>query len=195
LIFNFIYGWLCVWYFRIFHEREFSFNGKKYFYFWGYHNKTWTNERMVEIPIVRDIVKTFRPEVVLEVGNVLSHYFKVRHDIVDKFELRKNVINKDISDFHPDKKYNLIVSISTLEHIENIDRVFKNLNNLLTKDGMILFTIPVGYNKLADEYVSKMNLSFLRRISPSAWVQVDNLDGIEYNYPFQFANGVIVGIS
>jgi hypothetical protein len=51
------------------------------------------------------------------VGNVLSHYFSVNHDVVDKYEKAEGVINRDIIDFHPSKEYDLIISISTLEHV------------------------------------------------------------------------------
>ena len=54
---------------------------------------------------------------ILEVGNILSHYFSVNHDIVDKYEKDVDVINQDIIDYHPNKKYDLIVSISSLEHV------------------------------------------------------------------------------
>lgn len=53
----------------------------------------------------------------LEVGNVLSHYFPIHHDIVDKYEVCPGVINQDIADFLPQEKYDLILSISTVEHV------------------------------------------------------------------------------
>jgi hypothetical protein len=33
----------------------------------------------------------------LEVGNVLNHYFKLNHDVIDKYEKGKNVKNIDIT--------------------------------------------------------------------------------------------------
>jgi len=48
---------------------------------------------------------------------VLSHYFAVKHDIVDKYEIAPSVVNEDLVNFKPGKKYDLIVSISTLEHV------------------------------------------------------------------------------
>ena len=72
----------------------------------------------------------------LEVGNVLSHYQRVCHDIVDKYEAREGVINEDVVSFDPGRRYALIVSISTLEHVgwdENpreTDKVSRALDNL-----------------------------------------------------------------
>jgi hypothetical protein len=40
---------------------------------------------------------------VLEVGNVLSHYFPVHHDVLDKYEKAKGVINEDVVEFSPAK--------------------------------------------------------------------------------------------
>ena len=50
-------------------------------------------------------------------GNVLLHYFPADHEIVDKYEKGDGIVNEDIVNFRPGKKYDLIVSISTLEHI------------------------------------------------------------------------------
>ena len=43
----------------------------------------------------------------LEIGNVLSHYFKWDHDVVDKYEKVEGVINEDVVDFRPSKKYDI----------------------------------------------------------------------------------------
>jgi len=75
------------------------------------------NERAVEIPIIWHIVRENKGKRILEAGNVLSHYFRVDHDIVDKYERAEDVINEDVVNFQPSKKYDLIVSISTLGHV------------------------------------------------------------------------------
>ncbi|MBN1677269.1 MAG: hypothetical protein JW880_01895, partial [Candidatus Thermoplasmatota archaeon] len=96
---------------------EFSLQGTKYRYFIHRHNTTWKNERCVEIPIVRKILDEYQGKTVLEVGNVLSHYFAVGHDVVDKYEASPGVVNQDVVDFRPGREYDLIVSISTMEHV------------------------------------------------------------------------------
>jgi hypothetical protein len=74
---------------------------------------------MIEVPIIYEMVKEAEAygQKVLEVGNVLSHYFHVNHDIVYKYEKAKGVINEDVINFRLPKKYDLIISISTLEHM------------------------------------------------------------------------------
>jgi hypothetical protein len=90
-----IFGVLEYYYNRIFMSRKtFTFNGKTYYYFVHKYNTTWKNERAVEVPIIWDIVREhYRWEKrVLEVGNVLSHYFRVFHGVLDKYEVAEGVI-------------------------------------------------------------------------------------------------------
>ena len=84
-------------------------------YFYYPYNATWRNERVVEIPVIINVLS--KNKKILEFGNVLSHYFSVNYDILDKYEKAKGIINKDIIKFKPNKKYDLIISISTLEHV------------------------------------------------------------------------------
>lgn len=80
-------------------EESFIFQGKTYKYFYHRYNTTWRNERAVEIPIIWDIVKKDKGQSILEVGNVLSHYFSISHDVVDKYERGEVVINEDVINF------------------------------------------------------------------------------------------------
>src|SRR6266516_2600109 len=89
--------------------------GKAYRYFDTV--KTWHGERAVEIPLVMDMVRKYQGKNILEVGNVLSHHVRFEHDTLDKYEIAEGVTNADIVDFTSEKKYDLIVSISTLEHV------------------------------------------------------------------------------
>jgi SAM-dependent methyltransferase len=202
-------GYFQSYYHRIFRP-TFKFRGKLYHYFCHEYNRTWRNERVVEIPIIWDMVKKQKGRV-LEVGNVLSHYFSVNHNIVDRYERAGNVINEDIVDFNPEEKYDLIVSISTLEHIgwdepeklepKKILDAMKNLKRCLTKNGRIVITLPVGYNRFIDELMRSGRLFTrfycLKRISFwNNWVETD-WDGIkdkEYDKPYPFANGLIIGV-
>lgn len=152
-------------------------------------------------------------ERILEIGNVLSHYFSVKHDVVDKYEKNKNVINQDVVDFRPAKKYDLIVGISTLEHVgfdENpsepmkILQAIENLISLLNPKGKIVVTLPLGYNrtmeKLIDEDKLKLTKRYcLKRISrDNEWIETDwkdaNTATYDYHYLFDTANGLVIGI-
>jgi len=89
-------SWLHFLYRKAMRKRlKFSFNGKWYYYFHNRYNFTWADERTVEVPIVWDIVRAHRGKRILEVGNVLSHYFPVKHAVLDKYEKFKGVMNED----------------------------------------------------------------------------------------------------
>ncbi|MCB4790705.1 MAG: class I SAM-dependent methyltransferase [Elusimicrobia bacterium] len=159
-------------YLRIFKSDRINFNTKEYNYFYHWYNTTWRNERTIEIPIVWDMVKQNKDKEILEVGNVLSHYFKINHDVLDEYEIvRRGVIKKDIVDYVSDKKYDLIVSISTLEHIgynygevydENkIIKAIKNLKSMINIGGDIVVTLPVGLNKNLDNMISEKKYNLM----------------------------------
>lgn len=192
-------------------NKGFVFQGKKYKYFYHRYNRTWTNERAIEIPIIREILKENKGKEVLEIGNVLSHYFSVNHDIVDKYENAEGVINEDVVNFKPSKKYDLIISISTLEHVgfdeepkepEKILRAIENLKNLLSPGGTLIVTLPIGYNPFLDNFLKEgrirfTKMFFLKRISKdNKWKETkwDEVCDIKYGNPFPYANGIIIGI-
>jgi cyclopropane fatty-acyl-phospholipid synthase-like methyltransferase len=172
------------------------------------------SERAVEVPIIWNIVQKYQEKKILEVGNVLSHYYSVNHDILDKYEKSNGVINQDVVDFRPTKKYDLIVSISTLEHIgwdENIRNnahepkkilfTIENLIRCLTPEGKLVFTSPIGQNPNMDKILRKKkikctSLYCLKRISTdNKWIETDWEDtkDSQYDKPFISANGLAIG--
>lgn len=191
-------------------NKTFKFQGRTYTYFLHEYNTTWANERCVEIPIISSLVNTCPPEGVLEVGNVLSHYYPVSHDIVDKYERSPGVTNEDVVDFRPTKRYDLIVSISSLEHVGldeaprepgKIIRAIQTLRGALTQTGRIVVTLPIGYNTELDDLLRRGKITFaplscLKRISESNdWKEVEwsDISYANYGMPFPFANGLVVG--
>lgn len=186
------------------------FDGSAHRYRYHLYNDTWRNERSVELPIVWDLVRRHPPNQVLEVGNVLSHYHPIRHDVVDKYERADGVIQQDCVDFRPQKRYALIVSISTLEHVgwdppeprepQRVVRAIENLRGCLAPGGTFLFTAPVGYNPNLDRWLDEtpsLNRRCLRRVSASnewkeaAWEEVRET---VYDSPYPCANALVVGI-
>jgi len=139
---------------------KFKFNGKSYKYLKHKYNQTWTNERTVEIPVTLDQIKGYKN--ILEVGNVLNHYKKFKHDVVDLYEKEKGVINEDIREFKTNKKYDLIVSVSTIEHIgdgeEGFLKAFQNMKSLLTPTGEVFITLPIGQNTCLDNLLKTKRL-------------------------------------
>jgi hypothetical protein len=184
--------------------------GKTYRYFDTV--KTWHGERAVEIPIVMEMVRRYQGKNILEIGNVLSHHVRFEHDILDKYEIAEGVINEDVVDFKSEKKYDLIVSISTLEHVGwdekprddmKIPRAIENLKTLITSlGGTIIVTLPLGYNTTLDQLLKDGIIRFskqyhLVRISKgNEWKEAswDDVRVAKYNTPLPFANGLLVGI-
>ena len=192
-------------------SRRFSLNGSSYSYFYARYNYTWANERAVEIPIIDKVVREYKGKRILEVGNVLSHYFLVQHDVLDKYEKEARVINQDVADFRPSKKYDLIISISTLEHVgwdekprspEKLLAAVENLKGILAPGGKLMATLPLGYNPEMDDQLCKHKLPFtrlycLRRISrDNRWVESSwhDVQGLKYGDPFPAANGLVIGV-
>lgn len=196
----------ALFYFKVFKKDKFVFNGEEYNYFYHLHNRTWKSERCVEIPIFIRLVKEEKGDI-LEVGNTLQNYFWSDCDIVDKYEKGENVITKDILDFNPNKKYDLIMSISTIEHIgndkQNKDpdkwkRVIEYLKTLLKDKGKLVFSFSIGWNKGLDESIEKndlgINFKGLKRILRNEWVETDikEILGSKIDKPFPSGNGLVI---
>lgn len=207
----FIPSYLRYNYYRLFKSiKPFKFQDKNYNYFYHWYNTTWNNERVIEIPIIYNFVKQYPESEILEVGNVLSHYFDIEHDVVDKYEVFNGVINQDIIDYKPSKKYDLIISISTLEHVgwdekpRNPNKIFlaiENLKNCLSTNGKLVLTLPLGLNPFLDKFLETGAIKFtenhyFKRINrANEWIQVnsDFYKG-KFGYPFPAANVVFLGI-
>lgn len=199
-------------YYKIVKKRDtFTFNGGNINYFYHWYNYTFDNERVVEIPIILSELTNNKNLKILEVGNVLNHYVKLKHNVIDKYEKYPNVINEDIADHATQNKYDLIVSISTLEHVgwdetpkdpAKILKAIEKVKMLLKDTGKAIITIPLGYNKYFDHLLFNENKIFdseyyLKRISSdNRWEQVNKRDVIsaKYNSPFVAANGLLIGI-
>jgi SAM-dependent methyltransferase len=190
-------------------RRTFRFEGRSYSYFVARYNTTWRSERAVEIPIVWQIVKESRGRRILEVGNVLRHYFPVDHDCVDKYELAPGVINEDIVDYRAEP-YDLIVSISTLEHVgwdeeprdpDKVLRAVENLRSLIAPGGRFVLTLPIGHNPHLDSHLRGGRLalssrSCLKRASrhnrweETSWEQAQTA---LFDTPFRRVNALVIG--
>lgn len=203
---------LAVSYCKLFKSRKtFGFRGCDHHYFYHPYNLSWRNERTVEIPIAREFLKAHTGQEILEVGNVLSHYLFVKHDILDKHEVASGVINDDALDFAPRKKYDLIISISTLEHIgydeapKDPGRVLPaiaNLAGLLAPGGEMVATVPLGYNPEFDRLLEQKKIPFsdvfaLRRVpGRNEWVETDfeSVRGSGYARNRFRADAIVVGV-
>ncbi|GAC1431195.1 MAG: hypothetical protein NVSMB54_25590 [Ktedonobacteraceae bacterium] len=135
----------------------------------AYNNRA---ERAVEIPLAFDFLATHRHDgPILEIGNVLQHYENALSDafgirsrcIVDKFEVGDGIENRDIMDIDFREKYQVIVSVSTVEHVgQNVNpsglfgehsqvtdreaplKAIAKMYDLLAPGGHALLTVPFG---------------------------------------------------
>ncbi len=197
---------------RLLRPSVFVVDETTYSLYYHAYNTTWANERAVEVAFVKSVLDNASPGRYLEIGNVLAHYFTTHWDILDKFERGPNVINEDILTFRPAVQYDLIVSISTFEHIgydddsddsaRKIRSAWANVvANCLKDEGTAVITIPIGYNADMDDIVFRNLLSFdrvvfLKRTSRRNWMLVtaDEAQGCVYGRPFPCANCVAIGV-
>ncbi len=178
-------------------QSSFTFCEKKYTYAFSRYGATWSTERAVEVPIFLDVLNKALAEkkTILEIGNVMEHYMPAKHTglwaVVDKYEVAPDIINQDIAEFSRDTKYNFILSVSTMEHVgfdeedKDNNKIIKAIDNivqnLLTPDGIFIFSVPFGFNPTMDEIVfgRKIKLSdvcFMKRYKMLDWKQVDEYE-------------------
>jgi hypothetical protein len=191
-------------------RRTFEFQGKTYKYLFRRYNTTYANERAVEIPIAMAVVRQHPDERILEVGNVLAHYYPHHHDVLDKYEQAPGVTNGDVVDFQPGKLYDLIVSISTLEHVgwdeEPRDppkflRGVEHLTTLLAPGGKMLVTLPIDYNAALDGFLKEgrvpfTSIAYLKRTSDdNQWREASWGEVQDGKYIHARRNAIGMGVS
>jgi len=206
VIFNYLYRFV---------DRTFVLDDEVFSYFYHFHG-SWANERCVEVAVGLKVLGRYNPVDVLEVGNVIGMYQRVRHDVLDLYDMSSGVINEDVVSFDSSKRYKLIFSISTLEHVgfdespgnclclpDKPVRAVDNLKHLLDDNGLLLVTMPLGYRRGLDEQIFGNvfgfdSCFFMRRLSWSnRWVEIPvsvaRDDGICFDKPFPKANGLFIG--
>ena len=190
-------------------RRTFEWDGRPVAYFHHQYNWTWLNERGVETALALEVLRAHAGQDVLEVGNVTGHYVPADHVVVDKYEHAPGVVNVDVADLVLDQRFDLILAVSTLEHVgldeEILDphkpaRAISRLKTLLKPGGLLWVTHPVGYNLDMDAQLRSGALGFdhlraLRREDTrNTWrqVPVDEVWQAEYDRLVYTAHGVVV---
>lgn len=202
--------WTAQYYARLRPRETFSALGRAYPYFYHLYNITWKTERAVEIAVALDFIERNAAASVLEVGNVLSWYRPVAHDVLDKYEVADGVINEDVVDFDPGHAYDAIVAVSTLEHVgwdetprdpPKVLRAVEHLKQLLAPGGSMLVTVPIGYNPGLDAMLGDGTLHFTRqcfmkRHARTRWREApwDEVKDMRYGHPHRGANALMIGI-
>ena len=158
----------------------------------------------MEIPIGLAALASADPARTLEVGNVLCRYGASAHMVIDKYERAPGVVNADALEF-AGGPYDLIVSISTLEHVGYDEkprdgvkavRAVKHLRGLLAPDGTMLATIPLGYNRDLDDALRDGSLgarvTYLGRKSELRWEQIEPAEAKAHGWPWP-GGGAVYG--
>jgi hypothetical protein len=190
-------------------ERRFALDGESYAYHVARGNRTWDNERAVEIPVVWSALQRHGREGVLEVGNVLGHYFAISHPVLDRYEQHATVTwNEDVVGFDPPFAPRLVLSISTLEHVGHSERprepakfraAVDAATGWLAPGGRLLFTVPLGYNPAVREYLDAPDpartVRCMRRTTlDNLWTQAEyeEVRDLRYGRPFPCANAIAI---
>lgn len=170
----------------------FGFNGRSFEYFRHSYNHASENVRAVEIPIARWVIaeklrRNPRAQL-LEVGNVLAHYGEVPWPVLDVREQGATVINVDVMTWQPPRPVDLVVSISTIEHVgferyaqytapTRPSAVLARLRGFLAPGGRLFATAPTGYNPALDEElragtIGADQIRSMRRVAePNEWAE------------------------
>lgn len=171
----------------------FIFNGHEYEYLKHKYNHTSENMRTAEVPIVQAAIKktlSRKPRAaILEIGNTLAHYGRVAWPVLDAIEKSNAAINADIMTWNPERRYNLIISISTLEHIgfgkyadltaekATPQGIIERVRSWLAEGGYAVVTVPLGFNPAWDEALRYplpgTTAYFMRRTTGNEWEQCD----------------------
>lgn len=188
----------------------FRWDGRDVPYFSHAYHYTWLNERAVETPLALEVLDAHAGADVLEVGNVLSHYRAVDHLVVDKYEQAPGVVNADVADFETDRRFDLVLAVSTLEHVgldedvqdpQKAARAVERLRSLLKPGGLLWITHPVGYNTELDAQLRSGGLGLTRMRAlrrdqhRNRWreVPLDEVWSAGYDRLLYTAHGVVVG--
>lgn len=159
----------------------FTFRGIELPYLDHPYNNAAHNMRSVEVPIVRRYIDKTQQARTLEIGNVLEHYGPRWWPVVDVREQGPSIVNQNVMKWEPVEPYDLIFSISTIEHIGHGKYrgyaapttpadVIERVRGWLEPQGVFVATVPMGYNEALDQQVLEETTGadtmwFMRRVN------------------------------
>ena len=171
------------------HPPTFTFSGRVYRYFFHYHNCGWPpercTERTVELALADYWLGQVHPKRLCEIGAVTPYYWPRRvPKVIDPTDPHRLVtIRRSL--FAVSLRSRCILSISTLEHVGTgqyglgVDpgSVLQAIDKIVTEAELFLLTVPVGCNRLLDDFLfdraragERFSLRFLvRQANPLFW--------------------------
>lgn len=188
---------------------SFIYNGRVYPYLHDGYNITRFTERAAEIPVAFGLLNNAK--CVMEVGAVLPHYLpnwpENCHVCIDLYEQFPYVINADVLTFEPDLLFDLVISISTLDHLKSADEVraaVARMKSWAAPGGVVFVTLPanqppeVGGGAWLDDLILSGDLGMevrrMDKVKPDTheWQEaaVNDTPSRFYNLPTPFANTV-----
>ena len=173
------------------------------------YNQPQTNERTVELPILFRLLAQAEQagQTVLEVGAVSPYYRQVEHEVCDPYDEKATL---PVSLFDVADPYDVVVSISTLEHVGLPEYGSQSSDPGLALEAvahlkalarhLLLFTIPLGHHAELDRAVLAGELGItlasylMRQDWHNHWQQVplEQATNARYGKPFNNGNCVAV---
>jgi SAM-dependent methyltransferase len=189
----------------------FELQGERHRYLYHRYKLTWLTERAVEVPVAQAEVDRCAGGRILEVGHVLGHYRPQTHPVVDKYEQAPGVLNRDVLALGDLGPFDLIVAISTLEHVGHDEspqdptaapRAVAELRKRLAPGGRLVVTVPAGYNPafdaaLRDGAIPTRSLAALRRAGAGTdWREVPAAEAwtVPYDFLLYRARAVVFAV-
>lgn len=192
-------------------SNTFQFNGLELAYFRHPYNHADLNMRTVEVPIIGWYIEQAPWANILEIGNVISHYGNIGWAVLDIREQGKGIINADLMRWQPDRLFDLVVSISTLEHVGHgryahltgpttPAEAWARMCSYVAPAGLAVVTVPLGYNpvldgQLADGSLHPDEIHCMQRVSDAnEWAECSLAEGVEATRPagYSWATGMAV---
>ncbi len=167
-------------------EKTFIFYRQQYKY--EVNGDAYGNEKTIELPIFKRAVE--HGGAVLEIGNVLKKWYpELKHIVLDKSCKGKGIINKDVFEFKPKKKYDLIVAVST---VLDPELLLPTIESMILLGKRVLISVPLGYDPDLDAEIKKITtgkLIIMKRISRENWWVESRSFGSKMRYGYPYENG------
>lgn len=106
--------------------------------------------RLLEIGCAYGYILKYAEKYFETYGMDISNYAITQaKKITKRTELKVGDVEKDLKEFIGNKKFDIVIALDVLEHLENPEKVIKLIKNHLNKGGIFIFRVP---NKSSIDY-------------------------------------------
>ena len=141
--------------------RRVQFRGERYRYLYHRYKHTWLTERAVEVPVVQAMVDRHPGRPRARGGQrPVALPRAAATSLSTSTSRRPGILNRDVLDLDDLGRFDLVVAISTLEHVgrdeeprdpELAPEAVRRLEALVAPGGRLVVTVPIGYHPGLDE--------------------------------------------